>query len=160
MRMYDYTASYVKLEDMLLNGELDEETYADTMESISDSATEKAEALAKMIDNFKADEEKLAEEVKRLQAKRKTLKNSAEFLMNELEQFHKASGIKNAGIYKFKYRKLPASVDVLDEKLIPDAYVKIERKPSKTDIKKAIQDGLEVPGAKLATDKVKFEVRK
>lgn len=160
MRMYDYSEAYLRIEDMFLNGELDEETYKDTMESIGDDAAEKAENLAKMIDNFAADEAKLKEEVAKLQAKRKTLNNSIAFLTNELEVFHKVSGVKQAGLYKLKYRKLPASVDVFDEEALPEAYFRVKKEPNKVDIKKALQDGVDVPGAVLDTDKVKFEVKK
>lgn len=48
-------------------------------------------------------------------------------------------------------RKTPESVELIDEEIIPEKFkttVQLE-KISKTDIKKALQEGEEVPGATL-----------
>lgn len=39
--------------------------------------------------------------------------------------------------------------EILDESLIPEEYIKIEKKPIKTDILNALKNGLEIPGCKI-----------
>jgi hypothetical protein len=52
------------------------------------------------------------------------------------------------------------SVEVEDEKLIPDEYMKIKREPDKTAIKDAFKnDGLLVDGTNIVTDKVTIQFK-
>lgn len=163
MRMYDYSEAYISLEQKLVNGEIDLETYQDTIKSIEGLADEKAENVAKMIDNFKAHEEMLKAEADKLNKKRKTIQNSIEWLTGSLEVYLKSlrKDKHQAGIYKLGYRNLPDIVEIKNEKVIPKAY-KIPQEPKidKKAISKALKDGETVRGAELVTGRKKFEVKK
>lgn len=160
MRLYDYSEVYIQLEELLVNGEIDQETFDDNIDAIEGSAVEKAQNVAKMIDNFQYHAAALKEEEDKLKAKRKTVENKINWLLGSLETFHKAAGISQAGIYKLRMKKLPPSVEILDLEVLPEAYARFKKEANKTLIKKAIQDGEAIPGAFLATDKMKFEVKK
>lgn len=164
MRLYDYSEAYVHLEQMLLSGEIDEETYNDTVESIQDGAEQKIESMSKMIDNFKAHADMLKAEEDKLNAKRKSLLGSVEWLTESLETHLKATGKESlqAGLYKIGYKKLPDIVEFTNPNAIPLAYKKKEvvTKISKRDIAKALKDGKTVRGAKLVKGRKKFEVKK
>ena len=58
-----------------------------------------------------------------------------------------------SGIFKWSIQANAPSVNILDEDLIPDAYWKIERKPMKTEIKKAIEAGELTEGVELVRTK-------
>src|SRR6185437_6138677 len=124
MRMYDYTLAFIELEQLLVNGEIDGQTYRDTLKSLESSADEKAENLCRMMDNFKAQAKLLKEEEDKLKEKRKTLENSIEWFNNSLELYLKAtySADKQVGLYKLRYRNLPDVVNITNENLIPAAY--------------------------------------
>lgn len=162
--MYDYSESYVQLEQMLASGEIDQETYNDTVEALADGAEQKAENIGKMIDNFESQAKMYKAEEDKLKAKRKTLENSVDWLTNSLAVHLQATGKTSmqAGLYKLGYRKLPDMVDLTNEKSIPRAYktIKTVTSISKRDIMKALKDGEKVRGAKLITDRKKFEVKK
>lgn len=164
MRMYDYSDQYIQLEEMLANGEIDQELYNDTLESFSFSASTKAENLGKMIDNFKGQAQMYKDEADRLTKKRKTLENSIEWLTSSLETFLTATGKESldAGLYKLGYKKLPDIVEFINEDSIPLAYKEkiVVTKISKREIAKALKDGEKVRGAKLVTGRRKFEVKK
>lgn len=160
MRLYDYTEAYVQLEQMLENEEITLETFQDTLEGIEGSAVEKAENVAKMVDNFNAQIEAFKAEEKKLREKRKTIENRMDWLMANLEAFHKVSGVKQAGIYKLGYRNLPDTVEVLDVDKLPDAYVRIKKEPDKVTLKKVLKDGELIPGAYLETGRKKFYIKK
>lgn len=164
MRMYDYSEAFVQLESMLASGEIDRETYEDTVKSLEGGADEKAENVAKMIDNFKNHIASLKLEEDRLKAKRKTAENSISWLTNSLEVYLKATKKErhSVGLYQLSYRKLPDKVEFTDEKAIPSAYkvTEIITKIPKAPISKALKDGEEIPGVKLITDRTRFEVKK
>lgn len=163
MRMYDYSKQFVELEQLLEHGQLDEQTYQDTLKSFSDEAQDKAENLGKMIDNFKAQDQMLKDEVDKLNKKRKTLQGSIDWLTSSLETYLKALGTDehHAGMYKLWYKKLPDVVQILDENNISEAYRTPQPdKIDKTGIKKALKDGEEVEGVTMETNRRKFEVKK
>lgn len=163
MRMYDYSEAYISLEQKLVNGEIELETYQDTIESISDGGNEKAENLGKMIDNFKAQSTILKDEADKLTAKRKSLDNKVEWLTASLETYLMALGKEQyqVGLYKLWYKKLPDVVEFTNENVIPKAYkTPQEPKIDKRSISRALKDGETVRGAKLVTNRKKFEVKK
>lgn len=164
MRMNDYSKAFIELEQLLLSGEVDLETYQDTVKSIEGNADEKAENVAKMIENFENYMKMLKEEEDRLKKKRKTVEGKIEWLTNTLELYLKARKKKElkVGLYTLRYKNLPDVVEIEDENLIPEAYKEevVTYKIPKNELKKALQDGENIPGAKLVTGREKFEVKK
>ena len=55
-----------------------------------------------------------------------------------------------SGMFNFSIQKNPASVNITDERIIPEDYL-IPQPPkvNNTTLKKALKDGIEVPGAEL-----------
>jgi hypothetical protein len=56
-------------------------------------------------------------------------------------------------------RQIPPSVVIADEAQIPVDYLRIKSEPDKTAIKKALLDGVEVPGACLSNGGISLSVR-
>lgn len=95
--------------------------------------------------------------IKLMQAKKNALTNNAERAKTALKEVMQATGVlsvKSAdGTFKaVLHKERDESVDVFDEKQLPQDYLReipVSYAPDKKLIKKAIDDGFEVPGAKI-----------
>lgn len=129
----------------------DQQLLADTIESLQDSIADKAIGYGKVINQLVADEKQLANKIKHDQERMRALSNNISRLKLALQH-----GMETAGKDKIKDIDLsiwiqnnPVSVAVTDDKLIPGEFTEVEKKLNKTAIKQALNDGEEVPGAKL-----------
>ncbi|MDN6491175.1 MAG: siphovirus Gp157 family protein [Lactiplantibacillus plantarum] len=129
----------------------DQQLFADTIESLQDSIADKAIGYGKVINQLVADEKQLADKIKHDQERKRALSNNISRLKLALQH-----GMETAGKEKVKDIDLsiwiqnnPVSVAVTDDKLIPGEFTEVEKKLNKTAIKQALNDGEEVPGAKL-----------
>lgn len=129
----------------------DQQLFADTIESLQDSIADKAIGYGKVINQLVADEKQLADKIKHDQERKRVLSNNISRLKLALQH-----GMETAGKDKIKDIDLsiwiqnnPVSVAVTDDKLIPGEFTEVEKKLNKAAIKQALNDGEEVPGAKL-----------
>lgn len=129
----------------------DQQLFADTIESLQDSIADKAIGYGKVIKQLVADKKQLAEKISHDQDRKRILSNNISRLKLALQH-----GMETAGKDKIKDIDLsiwiqnnPVSVAVTDDKLIPGEFTEVEKKLNKTAIKQALNDGEEVPGAKL-----------
>lgn len=155
-----YNAFNQYMEDALDNiDELDEDTlsmFTDTLESIQDEIGDKVENIVKFLRNIEGDIESYKNEEQRLAKKRKYLENKYAGLKDYTQQMLEFANLDKvqAGLFKVSLRKSPPSVNVLDEKKIPDSY-KIAQ-PMKLDKKTILSDlklGKEIDGAAMTTDR-------
>lgn len=150
--IYELNANYKELSAMLETAETDEEIQAinDTLEMIDCSIEEKLENTAKFIININSDIDGVKAEIDRLTAIKKQKENMVQRLKGNLEYALKEKGIDKLSKDTFKcgYRK-SESVEVDDLNAIPDDYVKVERKPDKTAIKKALKAGEQLDGVHI-----------
>ena len=129
----------------------DQQLFADTIESLQDSIADKAIGYGKVINQLVADEKQLADKIKHDQERKRALSNNISRLKLALQH-----GMETAGKDKIKDIDLsiwiqnnPVSVAVTDDKLIPGEFTEVEKKLNKAAIKQALNDGEDVPGAKL-----------
>lgn len=129
----------------------DQQLFADTIESLQDSIADKAIGYGKVINQLVADEKQLADKIKHDQERKRALSNNISRLKLALQH-----GMETAGKDKIKDIDLsiwiqnnPVSIAVTDDKLIPGEFTEVEKKLNKTAIKRALNEGEEVPGAKL-----------
>lgn len=141
----------------VLDHHFDNETEAaDTLEAVIGQFEVKAQSVAAYFLNLEATEQALDEHIKAMTEKKKALQNRADKLKDYLARNMLAAGIKeisaNDGTFKASFRKSTA-VEIFDEAQLPDEFMrqKITFAPDKTAIKKAIESGQEVAGAKLET---------
>mgnify|MGYP001940546257 FL=1 len=126
----------------------------DTLEAVIGQFEVKAKSVIGYIKNQEATETMLEEHIKQMNEKLKTIKARNQSLKDYLDRNMKAAGIKEIkaddGTFKASFRKSKA-VDVFDEKQIPAEFMRerITVAPDKTAIKKAIESGQEVAGAKI-----------
>jgi chromatin segregation and condensation protein Rec8/ScpA/Scc1 (kleisin family) len=84
--LYELTEQYEEILNLLYDGETDEQTILDTLESIDGEIEDKADNYAKLIKSMKADAEAIKKEEERLYARRKSLENRAASLKDRLEE--------------------------------------------------------------------------
>ncbi|MCU6786383.1 siphovirus Gp157 family protein [Aedoeadaptatus acetigenes] len=150
MKLYDIAEIYENLENID-----DDVAVSAAMDSVDAALEEKLESTAKVIRNLEAEAEALEAEEKRLKARKMAVKNRIADIKGYVQQNLEAMGKDKvtSGIFKWSIQANAPSVNILDEDLIPDAYWKIERKPMKTEIKKAIEAGELTEGAELVRTK-------
>lgn len=150
MKLYDIAEIYENLENID-----DDVAVAAAMDGLDAALEEKLESTAKVIRNLEAEAEALEAEEKRLKARKTAVRNRIADIKGYVQENLEAMGKDKvtSGIFKWSIQANAPSVNILDEDLILDAYWKIERKPMKTEIKKAIEAGELTEGAELVRTK-------
>lgn len=149
MKLYELVDAALDLQEQLEAGEMDEQSFVEAIDAIG--LDKKVENVCGVLRNLEAEAEAFKTEKERLAAREKTARNAVERLKAYLVDNVKALGVKTikAGTFSLSLSK-SKSVEVLDAAKIPAQYL-IEQAPKidKTNISKALKDGVEVPGARL-----------
>ena len=137
------------------------EMLADTIEGLEGMFEEKAIRVVHVVANNDSDIGEIDAEIKRLQARKKTMVNAKDRLKEYLRFNMEASGITkiNSPLFNITLAKGRDSVRIDDESLLPDDYIKMAIVPDKTLIGKAIKDGYDVPGASLSTGSSSIRIK-
>lgn len=141
-------------------GEIDEDIWQDTMESIDGEIEDKLDAMEYVMEGYENDlavlqkeEERLKEVVKNKKATESRIKSLKGFMAYFLDQAGKKKVATDNHIYSI--RNLKASVETNDD--LPDEYIvehtKVERKPDKNRLYKELKAGAEIPGAWLKANR-------
>ena len=159
--LWQLTEQGSKLEEMIENsinwdtGEVDEnyDELTDLKNEINALVVSKGKDLIYVLrkqDNYA---EAIDEEIKRLQALKKSYAKKKENLSNYIKMCMIANNIKaiETPVGKLSIVNNAESVEIYDESLIDKKFIKtkVEETISKTDIKNAIKNGEEVQGARL-----------
>lgn len=97
MKLYELTEQYEEVINLLYDGETDEQTILDTLESIEGEIEDKADNYARIIKNLSAEAEMVKAEAERLDRRRKSLESRADWLKRTLK-----ANIEFIGKTKFK----------------------------------------------------------
>lgn len=159
--LWQLTEQGSKLEEMIENsinwetGEVDEnyDKLTDLKDEINALVISKGKDLIYVLrkqDNYV---DAIDEEIKRLQALKKSYAKKKENLSNYIKMCMIANNIKaiETPVGKLSVVNNAESVEIYDESLIDKKFIKtkVEETISKTDIKNAIKNGEEVQGARL-----------
>ena len=134
MNIYELTAEYARLKQVLEHGlesAEDEAEVLDALNAVQDSFTEKAEGYARIRNNMLAEADASRAEEKRLAANRRAIENGIERLERNIFESMKATGqasVKTT-IGAWKVQKNPWSVTVQDIAKIPARFL-IEQPPT------------------------------
>ena len=126
----------------------------DTLEAVIGQFEVKAQSVIGYIKNQEATAEMLEEHIKQMGEKLKAVKARNQSLKDYLSRNMQAAGITEIkaddGTFKASFCKSKA-VEILDEAQIPAEFMRerVTIVPDKTAIKKAIESGQEVAGAKI-----------
>ena len=136
-------------------GEIDKQTYADTIDALQLELADKLDAIAWLIDYTEKDIAVYESEIQKLvevKKERDKAKARVDRLKEYLGYIVANSGTAKVRTDKHVYSKRKSqTVELRDESLIPDDFWKetVSRKPAKAEIKKALKAGEKVPGAYL-----------
>lgn len=147
MNLYELTNFETQLIQMLEEGE----EVADTLEAIESSVEEKLESYAKVIRTFEARATVKQLEIKRLQDSARTDEEAVKRMKRAMQDYLEGTGKRKVEtpLFKVWMQKNPASVEVVDESLVPKEFYKIpEPQLDKTALKNALKES-EVPGVQL-----------
>ncbi|TOY76885.1 hypothetical protein DIS16_00920 [Levilactobacillus brevis] len=152
MNLYELEGNLLQVMQLAESAdEDDQQLFADTIESLQDGIADKAIGYGKVIKQLVADEKSLGEKIKHDQERKHSLTNNIGRLKLALQH-----GMETAGKNKIKDTDLsiwiqnnPAKVAYTDEQLIPDEFIRVEKKHDGAAIKQALKTGETVPGAKL-----------
>jgi len=159
MTLYELTAEYQTLYDLLAHGEIDEQTVFDTIEGglLDQQLEDKADGYAKIIKMLEADAAFAKEEADRLRARRDAFERNAARLKDRLYDAMKTTGREKfkTGLFSFGIQNNPPKVVVDDMEAFdadspwwkPRKYDESEL--DKTAIKNALKDGAVIDGVRL-----------
>ncbi|HGJ8377980.1 TPA: siphovirus Gp157 family protein [Neisseria gonorrhoeae] len=126
----------------------------DTLEAVIGQFEVKAQSVIAYIKNQEITEKMLEEHIRRMTGKLKAVKAQNQSLKDYLARNMQAAGITEIkaddGTFKASFRKSEAVV-ILDEAQIPAEFMReaVKTEPDKTAIRKAIESGRQVAGAKI-----------
>ena len=148
MNLYELSLAFQDVQNM----DLDPEVMQDTLDSINDAIENKAENIAKLIQNLSADAASFKAEEERSKGKRQTTERKIDWLKSYLENNMRLTGKTKfkSGMFSFSIQKNPASVNILNESILPDEFL-IPQPPKvdKASLKELLKNGVEIAGAEL-----------
>lgn len=147
--LYDITADMARLLDLHATGEIDDQTFADTLDAgLAENAEAKLESYAYVIRNLEAEEAALKAETDRLNAKRKAAENAATRMKERVCNYLASTGQEKAkaGLFSWGLRRTKA-VEIEGD--VPMGFERVKIEPDKVAIKAALEAGQDVPGASL-----------
>lgn len=153
--LYELAGEYRAISDKLHDLDLPDEVIADTLEGLGGDLQEKSVNVAKFFRNLEsmAVQIKLAED--QMAARRKAIEKRITRLKEYLKTQMERAGISKieCPYFVISIKQNPASVQILDETLIPRDYFKeipVSYVLDKILCKAAMNDGYEIPGCYLS----------
>ncbi len=146
-----YLQDLQKLQDM----DLDEQTFADTLESLSGDLEIKATNVAMFVRNLEASAESIKAAEKQMAERRKAIEAKAERIRNYLKDNMARTGITkiDCPYFALSLRNSPLAVEVINANEIPAQYFDIPEPPApvlnKNRLKDDLKNGVIVEGARL-----------
>lgn len=156
--LYELNKQTKQLLNLLTDGEIDEQTYNDTLEGMG--LLEKIENTCKVLTELNGEVAKYKAEIERLTTRENTLVKRIEWLKGQLMNCYITNGSEQikAGTFTLSTRK-SSSVTITDESKLDSKYfIEQPAKISLSAIKKDIADGVEVSGAEIV-EKENLQIR-
>ena len=147
MNLYELTANYLALQQMMEDPEADSQMIADTMEALDGDIEIKADNYAKVIKNMEATVVAIKAEQERLKNKKNLLEMNIETLKKNLEASMIATGKRKfkTDLFSFSIQKnggkAPVILDVKDTSELPDELVRIKEEPDMEAIRNMLDQG-------------------
>jgi chromatin segregation and condensation protein Rec8/ScpA/Scc1 (kleisin family) len=155
MALYQVADIYLQDLNRLKELDLDEQTFADTLESLSGDLEIKATNVAMFMRNLEANAEAIKAAEQQMAERRKALEKRAERIRQYLLDNMERCGIKSieCPFFKLTVRANPESLILEQDAVIPPEFIYTPEPPppqvDKTRLKAAIKAGLAVQGARL-----------
>ena len=154
MNLYQLSAQYQHDAAKLADLDLDEQTLADTLESMSGDLEVKATNTIMVARNLRATAAAIKEAEAQMATRRKAMEARADALDLRVFTTMQATGISRieSPYFVLSIASNPPSVDVFESLQVPSKYWRVIPEtcaPDKALIKEALKSGVDVPGARL-----------
>lgn len=147
MKLYEIDSAILDCVDVE-TGEIFDE---DKFEELSLERDAKIENICLWIKNLKAEAEALKAEKDTFAQRQKVAENKMESLKRYISSYLDGTKFESAKV-KVTFRK-SESLEISEDAIVPDEYLRFkEPEVNKTELKKAIKSGVEVPGVALVTN--------
>ena len=165
--LYEITDNHMSLMRMVESEELTLEQVADTMEMIEGEFSDKAVSLVAVKQNIQVAVDSIGNEIKRLQAIKKTIENKQASMIEYLRSNMEASGITKiehidkSPFFTITLAKGRDIVSINDESKIPTDYldIKTTMTPMKREILADLKQGKEISGVTLVKSKTSVRIK-
>ena len=157
--LFNLTGQYLELAHKLADLDFDADTVADTIEAsgITDSISEKCQAIEHVARGAEAHHAAIDAEIARLQALKAHRAKTAQGLRDYIKRCMEALEIERieCPLFCISIRKNPSAVDVYDPLSLPDKFMVTPAPkppvaaPDRKAIAAAIKSGEDVPGCRL-----------
>jgi hypothetical protein len=153
--LYEIAHQYRADADKLADMDLDEQTLADTLDSLSGDLEAKATNTAMLVRNIEASAAAIKEAEAAMAARRKALENRAARIRDYLLANMMVAGVQKieCPYFKLAVRENPPAVEIYEPGLIPATFMKQPETPppapNKAEIAAALKAGQDIPGCKL-----------
>ncbi|MBS5858054.1 MAG: siphovirus Gp157 family protein [Clostridium sp.] len=149
--LYELTSNYETVLNMLYDEEIDEQMIFDTLESIEGEIEDKADNYAKIIKELEAKQKARKEEAKRLTDSAKVFENRAKALKNNLFNAMKETGKTKfaTNLFSFNIVKNGGKQALTIDGDVPEEYTKTIIENDTDKIRQALEEGKELPFARL-----------
>ena len=162
MKLYELVSEEKKLNELFIlaideeTGEIrDNETLEELETELKNALVNKSEGIIKVIRNQESDLEMVSAEIERLTNLKNRMKKEIENFKDYIKFNMKKMNLKKVetSLGNISLRQSTAT-EIYDETSLPKEFLKekITYTPSKTEIKKAIESGQEVKGARLVVN--------
>jgi len=135
MKLYEITENMKGLQRLAEDGELDDQTIADTMEALDAEFKDKATAVLQVRQSMLSDVATIDKEIERLTDLKKSPQNSAERLSKYLKDGMLLTGTDklDLGLFKVTLKKASKKLGSIDEELINKSFFTIVPATKKLD---------------------------
>lgn len=150
MKLYELANDFLEVEN--LEG-VDAQTQNEILNAIKVEIENKGDGIIKFIRNEEASLKVIDEEIKRLQALKKSKNTKIRNMKSYLMHCMRLMGMKKieGNLGKISIRKNPASLEILDGTIIPQEYMikEVIINLDKARVKEMLKNGETVPGCAL-----------
>ena len=149
--LYELTNEFKELLFLAETEDLDEQTLADTLESLGYELEDKADGYAKVMRELEGQADTLKSEIGRLSNRKRLIENNIKRMKSSLYEAMKISDktkIKT-DLFSFNIAKNGGkqALDIYDT--VPEEYSVVKLEPDKDKIRQALESGEELPFAIL-----------
>ncbi len=163
LSLYNITENFITLFEKAENGELTQEELQEQGSDLALALKNKSTSIVGYVRNSELMSEAIKNEIDRLTAMKKTVDSR----LNKFKEYVKENMEKldvpkiDTELGTLSVAKNPASVEIYDETLIDNEYrkEKVTFTIDKTAIKKDLQSGKKIQGARLVEDKTSLRIK-
>lgn len=161
MKLYEIANELREIESLIDSGEVEFETFFDTIEALDCQFDEKIQNCCALIAENSGYVDSLDEQIKRLQSLKKTHTARTESLKSYVRTQMLLSGrTRVKGVFDVSIGKPSLQVNIYDEAALPDcAFEMVKKVLSKTEIKHMIEAGEITTGAAIIEGEPRLTIK-